>query len=125
MMKHTMSDTNPEQPTFEAALAELQRIVADLENGSVGLEESLARFERGVALLKTCYATLEQAEQRIELLVGAGADGAPLTQPFDASATANAEAPTAGRRRTRKTKAETEPAAEPATEDESDTGFLF
>ena len=72
--------SNSEQPTFEAALAELQRIVADLENGSVGLEESLARFERGVALLKTCYATLEQAEQRIELLVGVGADGTPLTQ---------------------------------------------
>ncbi len=118
---------NSEQPTFEAALAELQRIVADLENGSVGLEESLARFERGVALLKTCYATLEQAEQRIELLVGVGADGTPLTQPFDASATANADAPTAGRRRSRKTKADAEPAtpAEPETVDESDTGFLF
>ena len=50
-----------EMPTFEDALAELQRIVADLENGSVGLEESLARFERGVTLLKTGYATLEQA----------------------------------------------------------------
>lgn len=117
--------SNSEQPNFEAALAELQRIVADLENGSVGLEESLSRFERGVALLKTCYATLEQAEQRIEMLVGAGADGAPLTQPFDASATANAETPTAGRRRTRKAKVEAEPAAEPAIEDESDTGFLF
>lgn len=120
-----MSDSNSEQPTFETALAELQRIVADLENGSVGLEESLARFERGVALLKTCYATLEQAEQRIELLVGVGADGTPLTQPFDASATANAEAPTAGRRRTRKTKAEAEPPIEAASGDESDTGFLF
>lgn len=118
--------SDSEQPTFEAALAELQRIVADLENGSVGLEDSLARFERGVALLKTCYATLEQAEQRIELLVGVGADGTPLTQPFDASATANAEAPTAGRRRTRKTKVEAEPTPEPEkSEDDSDTGFLF
>ena len=115
---------NAEQPTFEAALAELQRIVADLENGSVGLEESLARFERGVALLKTCYATLEQAEQRIELLVGTRSDGTPVTQPFDASATADAETPTAGRRRSRKTKPET--ASEPEkTEDDSDTGFLF
>ena len=117
--------TNSEQPTFEAALAELQRIVADLENGSVGLEESLARFERGVALLKTCYATLEQAEQRIELLVGVGADGTPLTQPFDASATADAEAPTAGRRRTRKAKPDVPPATEPAATDDSDSGFLF
>lgn len=115
---------NAEQPTFEAALAELQRIVADLENGSVGLEESLARFERGVALLKTCYATLEQAEQRIELLVGARSDGTPVTQPFDASATADAETPTAGRRRSRKSKPEA--TSEPEkTEDDSDTGFLF
>lgn len=119
-----MPDRNPEQPTFEAALAELQRIVADLENGTVGLEESLARFERGVALLKTCYATLEQAEQRIELLVGTRADGSPLTQPFDASATADAETPTAGRRRSRKAKSETAP-TETAAEDDSDPGFLF
>lgn len=113
---------NAEQPTFEAALAELQRIVADLENGSVGLEESLARFERGVALLKTCYATLEQAEQRIELLVGTRSDGTPVTQPFDASATADAEVPTAGRRRSRKAKPETPP--EPERTDD-DSGFLF
>ncbi len=113
-----------ESPTFEAALAELQRIVSDLENGSVGLEESLARFERGVTLLKTCYATLEQAEQRIELLVGAKADGSPLTEPFDSSATADADAPTAGRRRARKAKPESVSDPVPAV-DESDTGFLF
>ncbi len=116
--------SNTEQPIFEAALAELQRIVADLENGSVGLEESLVRFERGVALLKTCYATLEHAEQRIELLVGARSDGTPVTQPFDASATADAETPTAGRRRSRNAKPETTPEPE-KTEDDSDTGFLF
>ena len=108
--------TPTDTPTFESALAELQRIVSDLENGSVGLEESLARFERGVALLKTCYATLEQAEQRIEVLVGANPDGTPATQPFDASATADPETPTAGRRRTRKPKAE---ASAPATDDDS------
>ncbi|MFM9960047.1 MAG: exodeoxyribonuclease VII small subunit [Planctomycetaceae bacterium] len=114
---------NTETPTFEAALAELQRIVADLENGSVGLEESLARFERGVTLLKTCYATLEQAEHRIELLIGAKADGTPLTEPFDASATADAESPTAGRRRARKAKPET--TAKSDADDESDASFLF
>ena len=109
-------------PTFETALAELQRIVSDLENGSVGLEESLAQFERGVTLLKTCYATLERAEQRIELLVGAKPDGSPLTEPFDASATANADAPTAGRRRVRKAKPETTPTT---NDDDSEAGALF
>lgn len=116
--------SNAETPTFEAALTELQRIVADLENGSVGLEESLARFERGVTLLKTCYATLEQAEQRIEFLVGAKADGTPLTEPFDASATADPETPTAGRRRARKAKPESAPTSS-ANDDDSDSSFLF
>ena len=115
-----------ELPSFETALAELQRIVVDLEDGRVGLEESLARFERGIALLKTCYQVLERAEQRIEQLVGMKSDGTPLTKPFDATATAETEDPTAGRRRSRKTKAE--PTPEPPVPDndsESDTGFLF
>lgn len=122
------SSANAETPTFEAALGELQRIVADLESGSVGLEESLARFERGVTLLKNCYSTLERAERRIEILVGTRPDGTPLTQPFDASATADAETPTAGRRRNRKAKAEessTSNAPAPTVEEDSDTGFLF
>ena len=90
--------------SFEAALSELQRIVAELEDGRVGLEESLERFERGIALLKTCHQVLEHAEQRIEVLVGQKSDGTPVTQPFDASATADVDSPSAGRRRTRKAK---------------------
>jgi len=112
--------------SFEAALSELQRIVADLEDGRVGLEESLARFERGIALLKTCHQVLEHAEQRIEVLVGQKSDGTPVTQPFDASATADADSPSAGRRRTRKTKSEATPQPPLAdTGSDSDTGFLF
>ncbi|HLQ45263.1 MAG TPA: exodeoxyribonuclease VII small subunit, partial [Planctomycetaceae bacterium] len=79
--------------SFEAALSELQRIVAELEDGRVGLEESLERFERGIALLKTCHQVLEHAEQRIEVLVGQKSDGTPVTQPFDASATADVDSP--------------------------------
>jgi exodeoxyribonuclease VII small subunit len=117
-------ESTDEPPSFEAALAELQTIVADLEAGSVGLEESLVRFERGVTLLKLCQQTLEKTEQRIELLVGTNADGTPLTQPFDATATANSEAPTAGRRRSRKAKAEAIVDETPAAED-SDSAALF
>lgn len=111
-----------ESVSFEAALAELQRIVADLEDGRVSLEESLARFERGISLLKTCYQTLERAEQKIELLVGQKSDGTIVTQPFDATATADQESPTAGRRKPKRTKAE--PAA-PAEDDASDSQSLF
>ena len=54
--------------SFEDSLTELQAIVADLEDGSLGLESSLARFERGVGLLHACYVILDSAEQKIEVL---------------------------------------------------------
>ena len=42
-------------PKFEAALAELDGVLRDLEDGTTTLEEALARYERGVALVKQCY----------------------------------------------------------------------
>jgi exodeoxyribonuclease VII small subunit len=77
--------------TFEEALAELDRIVRALEDGGVGLEESLAQYEQGVGLLKKCYAQLRQAEQRIQLLAGLDEAGKPVLKPFDHTATAEAE----------------------------------
>jgi exodeoxyribonuclease VII small subunit len=68
--------------TFEQALAELDRIVRELEDGKVGLEESLARYEQGVALLKKCYAQLRRAELRVQELVGIDEQGNPITKPF-------------------------------------------
>ncbi|MFN0053876.1 MAG: exodeoxyribonuclease VII small subunit [Planctomycetales bacterium] len=83
-----MTDTqNPPVPVFEDALQELQSIIHELEEGSIGLEASLTRFEEGVRLLRNCYGILEQAEQRIEILTGMDAEGNPVTAPFDASAT--------------------------------------
>lgn len=73
--------------TFESSLEQLQSIVHDLEEGRVGLETSLARFEEGVRLLRNCYQFLEQAEQRIEILTGTDAQGNLVTAPFDATAT--------------------------------------
>ena len=88
-----------EAPKFEQSLAELQQIVAQLEAGSLELEQSLAEFERGVKLLRTCYRVLEEAEQKIELLVGFDwPQGEPVTEPFDATATYDAKAQTVGRR---------------------------
>ena len=75
-----------EGPSFEQALAELEQILRDLEDGTTTLEESLARYERGVGLLKTCYAQLQAAEQKISLLTGLDADGKPVLQPFDHAA---------------------------------------
>lgn len=87
-----------DSPPFEEALDELQQIVGDLEEGSLGLEDSLARFEKGVALLRTCYRVLEEAEKKIEILTGVDADGNPTTEPFDATATIDQSSASAGRR---------------------------
>lgn len=114
-------------PTFEAALEELQRIVHDLEEGRLGLETSLARFEQGVGLLKNCYRLLEQAEQRIEVLTGTDAQGNVITAPFDATATI--EAKDGGTKKPGRRRSSAKPAATPAEsesdESESDEQRLF
>jgi exodeoxyribonuclease VII small subunit len=84
--------------SFEAALAELSRIVGELEEGSLGLEQSLTRFEQGMQLLRYCHGVLEGAEQKIEQVVGFDADGNFVTAAFDASATAADRGESAGRR---------------------------
>ncbi len=94
---------NDSAPSFEGALSQLQQIVHDLEEGELGLEPSLARFEEGIKLLRNCYLILEQAEQKIEILTGQDAAGNQLTSPFDATATfegTEKPAKKPGRRRT-------------------------
>lgn len=56
--------------SFEAAVAELEAIVQDMEAGSLSLEDALARYQRGVGLLKFCQDTLAQADQRVRQLEG-------------------------------------------------------
>ena len=68
MMETTIKD-------FESALAELESIVKNLENGSLTLEKSLALFERGVELSRYCHTRLEDAERRIEVLTERGEVG--------------------------------------------------
>jgi len=82
-----MQEPANENLTFEQALAELEKIVRDLEEGQTGLEESLVRYEQGVGLLRRCYAQLRAAEQRILLLTGEDGDGRPTTRPFEHVAT--------------------------------------
>lgn len=55
---------------FGEALAELERIVQQLEGGQLDLEESLARYERGVALLRACRGRLSDAQQKVTMLIG-------------------------------------------------------
>lgn len=85
-----MPDLPCDAPTFEKALADLERIVRELEDGKIGLEESLARYEEGVALLKGCYGQLRRVEQRIVELTGQDQDGNPETRVFNHSASLDA-----------------------------------
>lgn len=58
--------------SFEDAMARLERIVADLEGGRYTLEESLQKFEEGIALGNRCRSMLERADLRVRTLVEAG-----------------------------------------------------
>jgi exodeoxyribonuclease VII small subunit len=60
--------------SFEDALSELEQILADIENGQVGLEESLLKYERGNFLIQHCRGVLATAEKQIEVLAKS-ADG--------------------------------------------------
>lgn len=68
--------------TFEASMQRLDEIVKQLEKGDVPLDASLALFEEGSHLLKTCNEMLDTAEQKVVQLKKGG-DGAPVELPFE------------------------------------------
>jgi exodeoxyribonuclease VII small subunit len=70
---------------FEDALNKLEKIVSQLEEGDVSLEESLKLFEEGIRLSRLCNLKLEEAEKRVEILLK-GEDGTLKAQPFSPSA---------------------------------------
>ena len=71
---------------FEPALAKLEKIVSQLEQGNLTLAGSLESYHQGVSLLTTCYSGLREAEQQIRILTGVGDDGQISIEDFDASA---------------------------------------
>ncbi|WP_455376283.1 exodeoxyribonuclease VII small subunit [Kaarinaea lacus] len=54
---------------FEATLAELETLVDEMEHGDISLEDSLKKFERGIELTRTCQKALQDAEQKVRMLV--------------------------------------------------------
>jgi exodeoxyribonuclease VII small subunit len=113
MSDPSKKDPCGEEPTFEAGLAELQSLVRELEEGALGLDESIARFERGVSILRRCYQALERAEQKIELLTGFDRDGNPVTAPFDGTATLDAANGVPARRPSKSARKKPEPDSPP------------
>ncbi len=78
-----MATKSSKTPSFETALAELERVVADMESGKLTLEDSLAAYKRGAELLSFCRSRLDDAQQQVRVLE----DGA--LKDFTASADAN------------------------------------
>ncbi|MDP6109435.1 MAG: exodeoxyribonuclease VII small subunit [Rhodospirillales bacterium] len=68
--------------SFEDALAELEDIVADLEQGSNKLDDAISAYERGTFLRKHCEAKLREAKARIDK-ISVGADGEATVEPAD------------------------------------------
>ena len=67
---------------FEDALERLQGLVRELESGDCSLEDSIKKFEEGMALARKCQDRLNQAEQKIEVLMKADKNGVSCA-PFE------------------------------------------
>ncbi|MBC8006587.1 MAG: exodeoxyribonuclease VII small subunit [Prolixibacteraceae bacterium] len=64
-----MTKTKSQTPqSFEAALAEIENIVAAMEAGQLPLEQSLGAYKRGAELLQYCQARLQEARQQVKIL---------------------------------------------------------
>ena len=83
ILSYVMSKKAQTPPkSFEDAMAELEKILNDMESGTVSLEESLAKYERGNFLIQHCRGVLGQAEKQIELL-SKTAEGNLASEPLD------------------------------------------
>jgi exodeoxyribonuclease VII small subunit len=63
-----MSETTEFPSSFESALAELEALVGRMESGDLPLQESLAAYRRGAALLAYCQSALKDAQQQVQVL---------------------------------------------------------
>jgi exodeoxyribonuclease VII small subunit len=74
-----------QDPSFEASMARLTEIVSELEEGDLSLEDSLKSFEEGVRLARASQAKLDDAEARVEKLLGLSDNGDPITEEIEVS----------------------------------------
>ena len=65
-----MANKKPENLSFEEAINELSQIVNEMEKGELPLDAALKHFERGIALASASSNKLEQAQQKVQLLMG-------------------------------------------------------
>jgi exodeoxyribonuclease VII small subunit len=65
---------------FEDSMDELEKLVEQMEQGDISLEESLKAFERGIKLTRTCQQALQEAEQKVQILLKK--NGQQTLEPF-------------------------------------------
>lgn len=79
--KKESAGNDKSEEKFEDTLERLQGLVRDLESGECSLEDSIRKFEEGMALARSCQDRLTQAEQKIEILLKADKNGIQ-SEPF-------------------------------------------
>ena len=78
-----MTDLPIDEMSFETAMAELEKVLGQLESGDVALDDSIALYERGAALKARCEAKLKEAEEKVAAITLDG-DGNPVgLKPVD------------------------------------------
>ena len=77
MKDETNQNTQTATPSFEAALTELENIVASLERGEVSLDAAISAFERGTELKTLCQSRLEEARMKVEKIKTSEAGSPP------------------------------------------------
>jgi len=77
-----MATKKPENMSYETTIEELDSLVNELENGNLSLEDALKKFERGITLARAGQIKLNDAEQRVQILMS-NSDDAPLTDFTD------------------------------------------
>ena len=81
MAKKVAEQTEVKEQGFEESMERLEKLVDEMEGGSLGLEEMMARFEEGRKLILECTKKLNEVERRIEMLVTK--NGETSAVPFD------------------------------------------
>ncbi|HDG1727615.1 TPA: exodeoxyribonuclease VII small subunit [Vibrio cholerae] len=77
-----MASKKPENMSFESTIEELEQLVEQLESGDLALDEALRKFERGISLARAGQLKLDDAEQRVRILLS-NSDDAPLSDLSD------------------------------------------
>ncbi len=76
--KSTEPDGSGEQPaSLEQSLGTLEQLVERMESGELTMEESLEAFEQGIRLTRACQQALDQAEQKVRILLEQSPEGTP------------------------------------------------